>query len=669
MPFLIPLISLVVGILVGQFFHGEAWGIVPICLAVVFYFFLHRVTKIPVLAFRYNHFHYVWISLVFIGVGMFTEAFHRPLELRKAELDNIIGLEATINSVSTFSQGDKIEATVSRTIDASGRISKRHNFDILINTDGFSAKKGDIVSVKASLMPIADNPNYRSEGYADRMHRAGVFYCAYASSDDIRIKGFSNSLAARSSLWRDRIEAAIEKSSLSRPASDFVIALLLGDDSFVRRDMKESFSNAGVAHILALSGMHVAIIMGMLAALLFPFAFLGRKLISYWIALAGIWCFAFFSGGAPSTIRACIMATFVVISLTFQRRKNPGNALLASSFLIILIDPHAIYDVGLQLSFLSVACILMFATHLNTVNRHSHPKLYLVTSAILVSLSATAGTWVLVSYYFKRIPLLFLPANLIILPFLPLFMGMAIVYVILIMCGHDPHWLAAAIDSGFDGLSCVVDYISSFGSSVIDFKATFPMVLLWITGILVLGYALHKQRTAVAISTACLMLVSSVAIAPLMAAERTDSVIFQKNFRDISMMLYRGNESKKSIIPRKTVGKINFGDIEILSIDCKGASDSIMSWIERSDMAMADMIKKGRKKNLRRYLVIGSGADAVNFSSLPGKEKFEKIILHCSLSRKEEDTIMKEARRSGIQSIHSLRLDGPLEVKIAPIED
>ena len=88
-------------------------------------------------------------------------------------------------------------------------------------------------------------------------------------------------------------------------------------------------------------------------------------------------------------------------------KRNAGNALLAACLVILLMDPSAVYDVGLQLSFLSVASILLFVSQLNPINRHLHPRLHLITSSILVSLVATLSTWVLVSYYFKRIPILF----------------------------------------------------------------------------------------------------------------------------------------------------------------------------------------------------------------------------------------------------------------------
>ena len=216
-------------------------------------------------------------------------------------------------------------------------------------------------------------------------------------------------MASRASKMRDRIEILIEKSMLDRAVSEFIISILLGDKSFLSNDVRDSFNNSGVAHILALSGMHVAIIMGIILLLLFPLQLMGMRKLRYVIALALIWAYAFMTGLAPSTVRACVMTSFMVLALLTQRRNKAVNSLLASAFIIILVDPASVYDIGLQLSFLCVACILAFAGPLNTVSERYHPKWHAVTSSILVSLIATLGTWVLVSYYFKRVPCFFCP--------------------------------------------------------------------------------------------------------------------------------------------------------------------------------------------------------------------------------------------------------------------
>lgn len=662
MPFLIPLISLVVGILVGDYATGMGWWLIPVGLATAFCLYMLSKSVSAVLAFRYNRLHYIWISLLFMGIGMFSSYMHRPEELSEEWLGNNIVYVAEVNNVMSLSTGDRIEADVITLRGQNGKQYEPSHMRVLLHTNGFSTKKGDILRVHGTLTPVSDNPNYRQEGYADRMRNKGIFYTSKVTSDDIKIESFSGSIGARSSLFRDWVEAAIEKSSLNRGASGFIIAFLLGDRSFVSRDIKDSFSDSGIAHVLALSGMHVAILMGVFMAVFFPLVFLHLNIMRYWLALVGIWLFCYFSGCAPSTIRACIMTSFVVLSLTLQRRKNAGNALLAASFVILLIDPHALFDAGMQLSFLSVACILMFATQLNPVNQHLHPRTHMAVGSLLVSLAATSGTWVLVSYYFKRVPLLFLPANLLLLPFLPIYMGTAIIYVTLLMFGVDAQIIARALDSGYNVIVGIVDCISSFGSSTLDFRATLPMVLLWITGILILGYSLQKKKKVISIMVGCCFLIGSFATVPLLSRKDNDCMIVQRTFRDFRFAVYDGDSIFISELPRRAASLIRHRDVELFSIDSAEAADSIRIWLSRRDHDSAELFKNGRKRKLKKYLMLGSGSRGISFSDITGLDKFEKIILHTSLSRDDERRLIEEARDFGLQSLHSIRLDGPLEI-------
>lgn len=664
MTFILPLSALVAGILLGDHLNGPVWGLIPVVLAVCLYLFLLFKSKTPLRALRLNPVHHVWVFFLFLGIGVFTSVYHKPYEFSQDELNSVIGAEGEVMDIQSFAGGDLLEVKLLNIVDKSGKISGCGNSKILLSTDGISTKKGDIIMYKGKLSPIVDDPNYRSVGYTDRMRRNGFLYRSTANADNIKIKGFNNSLFSRSSLWRDKIEICLEKSSLDRNTVDFLIAFLLGDKSFISAETKNSFSNAGVAHVLALSGMHVAIVMGIFMMLLFPLALAGLNRPRYWIAVVGIWIFAFLTGFAPSTFRACIMATFVVISLSFQRRRNAGNALLASCFVILLLTPSAIYDVGLQLSFLSVASILMFAAQLNPVNRHLHPRLHFVTSSVLVSLVATMGTWVLVSYYFKRIPLLFLPANLIILPFLPLYMFVAIIYTGLLMFGIDLSVFAYILDKGYSFFIYIIDSIASIGNYTLDFKATLPIVVLWIIGILVLGYAINKRQKMAVFIIASIFLIGSVIAAPFLAASPADSMIFQRKYRDISMVFYEKNEESHTVFPRNMVSRIIRNQSEIISVDCKGFADSIPVWLKSGEQLYSKYDKVYKSKKKKRYLLLSSGFGDLSLKDIPGLDKFDKVILHSSIRKKKEKALIEEAKNMGLSTIHSLRLDGPLEEEL-----
>lgn len=652
MSFLIPLIALITGILLGDNLKLPVWGIIPVSLAIVYYGLVLKKSSIPSVSLKYKKHHLIWIFLLFCGIGMLDISFNRPDFPSEDSLKGYVVGEGEIIDVKTYANGDKLLVKVYELVDSDRNIRKYNDFRITILTKGFSADIGDIITFPPSFVPIIDNPNFRASGYAQRMKRKGISYNINVGENEIKIKGFNNTLLNSAVAWRNRIISKVEKSSLSRPAMNFIIAMIFGDRSFINEETRSSFSNAGVAHILALSGMHVAIIMGILLILLFPLKLLGWHRFRYWIAIVIIWIYAFFTGLSPSTVRACIMTTFVVIAWSIERKNSSENALLAAAFVILIVNPEALFDIGMQLSFLCVGSILIFADTLNPVNRHYHPYLHSTVSIILVSLVATITTWVIISYYFSNIPLLFLPVNLCLLPLLPVFMWLALIYIILLLFNIDWTLLGWLIDKSYELFEWIVTTLSGNGYAVINYRVQLPIVILWLLGILIIAFAIKKKKNIrkTLMAGGLSMLALSLLLTPFLKENQSDSVIFQRGLQTISVALYNGDDVKISQLPRNTVSRICHKGCDIFAIDCAVNIDSLS----------AQLIKSSNKKR-KRFLIIGSGFRGHKLNELPRIKDFDKIILHSSIKRKMESDLKRQALDSGIRNIYSLREDGPLE--------
>lgn len=651
MIFLLPLIGLIAGIVAADYVNGPLWSALPILGALLVYLILLKKSAIPTRAMRLNNRHSVWIIMLFAGIGMITQWIHSPQEIQDNDVTRYIAIYGEVSDIRTASTGDVLVIDATQLYDKGGNATDCRNVKVTVKTDGYTANKGDLLFIPCSISPISDNGNYRSTGHVDRMRRKGILYSAYAESDCIKRQGHAGSLASSAYEWRDRTEIVLEKSSLNRETCEFIISILLGDRSFLDNEVRVTFNNAGVAHVLALSGMHVAIIMGIILFILYPLKAIGMHRTRYWLAVAIIWIFAYFTGFANSTIRACIMTTFLILAMSLQRKNASSNALLASAFVILLMQPSAIYDVGMQLSFLCVACVLAFAGPLNTVNQHLHPRLHSLNASILVSLVATLGTWVVVSYYFKRIPLLFLPVNFLMLPLLPIYLSLALIYTALCLCGIDLIFIAKMLDAGYGLFMTIAEKISAFGSATVEFQATLPMVVIWLVGVLVIGYAIRQRHKCAAWITEAGLFTASLAVIPLMTKEVNNCMIFQKKYSDISMALYDSDKETVTSFPRNAISRIRFKDNDIISLDCINHLDTI-----------ATMLMKDRSR--KKYLILGSGFKNKKISDIPGLDGIEKIILHPSLRKKKENEFLQEALDSGINKLHSLRLDGPLEINL-----
>jgi competence protein ComEC len=138
----------------------------------------------------------------------------------------------------------------------------------------------------------------------------------------------------------------------------FLKGLLLGDRSDIPTELKSSFINAGVIHILAVSGSNVGMV-----ALIFVSVFSllrVRRTVTTLLTVGSLLFYMLLTGSAASVVRATIMATIILLAPVFQRKSDVFNSLAFSALLIFFVDAKQLFDPGFQLSFAAVASILYF---------------------------------------------------------------------------------------------------------------------------------------------------------------------------------------------------------------------------------------------------------------------------------------------------------------------
>ncbi|MCK5552052.1 MAG: ComEC/Rec2 family competence protein, partial [Deltaproteobacteria bacterium] len=192
---------------------------------------------------------------------------------------------------------------------------------------------------------------------------------------------------------------------------------------------------AGVAHIIAISGLH----MGIIALVIFSLVkwclrwsetvalTLNIQKISALATIPPLVIYTFIAGARISTVRAAIMIIIYMISILLDRQRNLFNTLAVAALVILLVSPTSLYDVSFQLSFCAVLAILYLVPRFSELLPKPHPLLLRKPSPyqtflshlkifIFVSLAAMVGTWPLVAYYFNRMSVVGLLSNLIIVP-------------------------------------------------------------------------------------------------------------------------------------------------------------------------------------------------------------------------------------------------------------
>jgi competence protein ComEC len=194
-------------------------------------------------------------------------------------------------------------------------------------------------------------------------------------------------------------------------------ALLLGYKYDIDTNLNQVFARTGTLHVLAVSGMHVGLIFGVLNwlfGLLFKKS--KRSILQFALILSCIWSYAFLCGLGPSIVRASIMISFVSLARLSKRKTNTFNLLAASAFFLWLLDPMSLFDPGFQLSYGAVLGIILVYPLIRVYTQHRNIILKYCLELMALSIASQTFTWPISLFYFGQFPNLFLLANLLIIP-------------------------------------------------------------------------------------------------------------------------------------------------------------------------------------------------------------------------------------------------------------
>jgi len=247
----------------------------------------------------------------------------------------------------------------------------------------------------------------------------GIFLVAY-QKDEVTIT------AAEEPLWTDKIAVLRQflrnalRSSFPQDAYPFAQALLLGDTSALDYQTDTDFKISGIRHVIAVSGLHVSILIAMLAAVTFR-----KKVLMVPLGLSVLLIFAALAGFSPSVVRACLMSALLLLGILFNREYDGATALSFAVLVMLLCNPLVIAAVGFQLSVASVAGIFLFSDRIKTwilfrydPYRKKHPIPGYVR-IFAFSASATLGAMVLTTplcaFYFGMVSLVGVVTNLLVL--------------------------------------------------------------------------------------------------------------------------------------------------------------------------------------------------------------------------------------------------------------
>ncbi|WP_028283356.1 ComEC/Rec2 family competence protein [Olleya marilimosa] len=461
----------------------------------VFYSFLITVCFTALTVFLYfifkkkNNYLYIFgitCYLTFIAFGLFISNSNEDLN--------------KTNHFSNYTSRDTASTTITfrvRELLKPNAFSKRYYVDILklnnntvIGKALLNVKKDSlqtqlpIDAIYTTALPLVDvkkplNPDQFS--YKDYLEKQQVHYQLYADHTNLlQLQNKTHTLFGYAAKLRNYINSKLNPYQYTNDQLSIINALILGQRQNITKEVYDNYTNAGAIHILAVSGLHVGIILLILNLVFKPIERLKNgKFYKTLILVILLWTYALIAGGSASIIRATTMFSIVAIGINLKRPTNIYNTLAVSVFILLLIKPNFLFDVGFQLSYAAVIAIVSFQPIIEKLWTPKYKIVTLLWQTLTVTVSAQFGIIPISLYYFHQFPSLFWLSNLIVIPFLSIILGLGLLVITLALFGLPKTLLSDAFGMVINWMNSFFGWISSQEDFlIIDIPFTIAQVIV-----------------------------------------------------------------------------------------------------------------------------------------------------------------------------------------------
>ncbi len=275
-------------------------------------------------------------------------------------------------------------------------------------------KPGKLLYLQAQITSPCNNGNPEEFDYRNYLLRKGISGTGYATrqvQSPVQIPTYN--LHPSAEIIRQKLLQVYHSAGIHGETHHILSALTLGYKEELSSGTRIKFSNAGVSHLLALSGLHIGFVY-----LLLEFCtsrlFKNTKLhyLKPICMISALWLFAFLTGLMPPATRATLLFTFIIGARIYRRDMLSLNIMAASAFLMLFLQPLSLFDVSFQLSFAAVTGILLWQKSLFTLLPTSNCIIRYFWGLATLSLAAQLATLPFTLHYFSTFPNYFLIANM-----------------------------------------------------------------------------------------------------------------------------------------------------------------------------------------------------------------------------------------------------------------
>lgn len=515
--------------------HVFVFITIPLIVGIVCSGYLDRMlTLVSVLAlmlsigayFVFRKVHILHFILFFFLTGLMHDQLNQP--------DTPISAEGDVTFIMKVAETDNSDKEWKRGI---GNITgiktssgvKDCNEKLLFYSTSDYIRPGEYLAIRSELVPVHNQNNPGEFDAVNFWRSKSVSRMTFFTDNDFKIVDYDEPGFFQRSLIasRDYLEGQVDK-SFSPDHAGLMKAILLGNKGDLNDEIRKSFSNAGAMHVLAVSGLHVGIILLLLIGFFRLFPKYITNLNAHIISLILIWLYVAIIGFPPSVIRASFMFTMLVLSRLVPGQYRPINILFFSAFVNILINPLIINDIGFQLSYLAMLGIFLLYKPLERSLFVKNKLLLKVWQGTCVGISAQIFTAPMTLFYFHQFPNYFVITNVGIMALAGLILSTGLLFFFL----HKVPGLSKLIILAISSLMFVlISFISLIdhlpGSVAYGFNLSWYHLLIVYLGIVFLLYAVHYKPSYFRMSIACILfLVVLIQWERYRSMERNELIIY-----------------------------------------------------------------------------------------------------------------------------------------------
>jgi competence protein ComEC len=324
---------------------------------------------------------------------------------------------------------------------------------------------GSQIIFRKPLQEIKNAGNPGSFDYKRYSLFQGITHQVYLSAGDFEVLPTENKNLFTAFIFNCRqwVITTLRQTIHGEKEQGLAEALLIGYKDDLDKNLVQSYSNTGVVHVIAISGLHLGLIYWLLLMLTKPL----KKIKKFsWprllIVVSSLWLFSILAGGQPSVLRSAVMFTCIALGEVIYRKTSIYNTLTLSAFVLLCINPFWLWDVGFQLSYAAVLSIIVFFRPVYNWFYFANKAVDFLWKLNAVTIAAQLLTLPISVYHFHQIPTLFLLTNVVAVPLSSLILIGEIVLCVLFFIepladflGNSLKWLIYFMNSYIERLDGV----------------------------------------------------------------------------------------------------------------------------------------------------------------------------------------------------------------------